>query len=222
MYILQKKNATVGVRDISEVSEVTFLGIKVDSELSWSSHVDEVCAHLSKSFYALKQLKDELPHEALMQTYYALVHPRLAYGVIMWGSAPSADRVLLLQKRIIRMIFGVDYRESCRPLFASSGIMTLTNIYIYKACLFVFSNKTQFIKNCDTHAYETRNSSMIRAEKHRMALYEKSPKCASGRIYNKLPHSLKESHNISEFKRNIKKYLKDRPYYNVNEFLSSV
>jgi hypothetical protein len=50
----------------------------------------------------------------------------MTYGLIHWGNSSYAEMVFKMQKRVVRLMMGRDYRESCRDLFKE-----IILIYIY-------------------------------------------------------------------------------------------
>ncbi|KAJ8909787.1 hypothetical protein NQ315_011197 [Exocentrus adspersus] len=56
-------------------------------------------------------------------------YSHLSYNIVIWGRAASVNRVFILQKRIIRLIFGIPPRQSCRDCFIRNKILTLPSIY---------------------------------------------------------------------------------------------
>ena len=68
----------------------------------------------------------------LKSIYYSLFHSHLIYGILVWGLAkPSmTNKVILLQKRAIRIIFKSDYLEHTNPLFKDLEILKCTDQYI--------------------------------------------------------------------------------------------
>ena len=56
----------------------------------------------------LFKLKSVLPQEALLKLYYALIHPHLIYGIIVWSSTfPTYLNGLALIKPAGRGKFGI-------------------------------------------------------------------------------------------------------------------
>ena len=61
-----------------------------------------------------------LSKSSLFKLYYSLVYPYLQYCLIDWGStyATNLKRIILLQKRIIRIINKETFNAHTDPLFA--------------------------------------------------------------------------------------------------------
>uniref|UniRef100_A0A023EYV3 Putative rna-directed dna polymerase from transposon x-element reverse transcriptase n=1 Tax=Triatoma infestans TaxID=30076 RepID=A0A023EYV3_TRIIF len=71
-------------------TSTNFLGIILDSGISWKNHISELNSKLSKVIYLLRSLKDELRAETLRTAYFGLFHSKLSYGIVLWGGAPDA------------------------------------------------------------------------------------------------------------------------------------
>ena len=147
-------------------------------------------------------MKDTLDARSMLQLYYALVYSHIAYNVILWGNAKTANRVLIAQKRIIRLLFKVDYQKSCKPTFKNKKKMTLTSLFIYRSILTIWKYKSN--KQIE---HNTRNNYTIFYEKHRSALYEKSPMYESKRLFNNLPLKIRKCDNYIVFKSEVKTLL---------------
>ncbi|KAJ8975150.1 hypothetical protein NQ317_012427, partial [Molorchus minor] len=152
-------------------SETTkFLGIHIDSDISWRYHINNTCRKLSSGYYAILQPKKTL-----------------SYGVTLWGDATDSERVLIAQKRVIRLMFVLRRFESCKSLFKQHAILTAPCIYIYNCVIYIKKNIKKYITNAELHNYQTRHGYLIQTQKHRTALYEKSPLLAGIKFYNCLP-----------------------------------
>nr|CAH7752851.1 unnamed protein product [Callosobruchus chinensis] len=119
--------------DESPVAE--FLGTTIDRDLRWSNNIAKICNKINQSYYALLQVKKYLNLNQIINVYYAIIHSHLSYNVVLWGASPSVDRVFVAQKRALRLIFGLTYRESCRQTFHRYKIMPVPCIYIYKCII---------------------------------------------------------------------------------------
>ena len=83
---------------------VTFLGIYIDTHLSWDRKISATCANISKSIFAINRVKKFLPRAALKSLYFALIHSRMQYGIEAWGNAKDLHKLFIVQKRAIRVI----------------------------------------------------------------------------------------------------------------------
>jgi hypothetical protein len=69
-------------KSISKAYDTRFLGINVDSTLSWKIHTENVRQKLSAACYARKSVKPLMSLESLKMVYYAYFHSIISYGLI--------------------------------------------------------------------------------------------------------------------------------------------
>ena len=88
---------------LKRVSNAKFLGLVLDENLTWKSHIHSICNTCSRNIGVLNKLKHILPKPSLYQLYCTLILPHLTYGVILWGDANKEHivRLLKLQKRLL-------------------------------------------------------------------------------------------------------------------------
>ena len=86
---------------------------------------------------------------------------KLSYCLDSWGNAPqtSLNKILLLQKRILRYIFKKDFLCHTAPLFKTSNILQIENLYkqkiLQKAHKIYYSSTNE---TSSDHPYNTRFS----------------------------------------------------------------
>lgn len=194
------------------------LGTIYDSSLSWAEQVEAVCQRLHKGYFALNSLKNVLDTESLLDVYYANIYSAISYNIIVWGQATEIQRVFVLQKRILRLIFDLQYNVSCRDTFKMYKILTVTSIYLYKLLIFIFSNKHRYLKHSDYHSYNTRNKNALLYNKPNHSFYCKSPFIAGLHFYNLLPSDINTAVLLNTFKNKLKRLLIDGCFYNLTEF----
>ena len=81
---------------IERVKETVFLGVVLDENLSWKSHILNVTRKISKSIGIIYKSSFRLQTSALRILYYSLVYPYLMYCVSVWGSTYKSDYLELL------------------------------------------------------------------------------------------------------------------------------
>jgi hypothetical protein len=59
---------------------------------------------------------------------------------MFWGNSSHSSVIFKMWKRVIRIIRGYGYRDSCRELFKELKILTLSSQYIFSILLFVVNN----------------------------------------------------------------------------------
>lgn len=150
-----------------------FLGIYLESSLSWQSHIDYIANKLSKSIFIIRVLKPYLNVEALLSVYYAHIYSHLSYGILLWGNHSAISKLFVLQKRCIRLICGAKPGEHCKPFFVSLGVLTLSSMYVLDCLLYVKKNISNLYTLSSIHNRNTRNNLNIYKKKCKYSLTQK-------------------------------------------------
>lgn len=195
------------------VNNARFLGIDIDSNLDWKSHINNLCSKLHQFSYALYMLKKVSNISAVLTVYHAYVGSSLKYGIMFWGNSTDKDRPFIAQKRCIRAIAGIKVPDTCKPYFVKYKILTLPSIYIFEAALMVIKNLQNYEK-----LKSKRLNHILCAKKSRTTKYSKSIYCMEVQIYNKIPNYIK-ANPIYKFKILLKEFLTQKAYYSIDEFL---
>lgn len=198
----------------------SFLGLNIDSQLTWRPQIEELVTKLCRYNYALRTIVRGVGAEAALDVYYACVYSRLQYGVIFWGNSSEVERVFLIQKACIRTLFNIKPRDTCRQAFISQNLLTLPSIYILECALFVKKYYNEFFSKYEiTHSHETRGveQSHLPPPKTHLTKLQRSTIYQSIKIYNYLPCKLKTMH-FRKFKQLLKKHLAGLALYRVDNF----
>ena len=109
----------LGTETIERKTCTKFLGIYIDEKLSWQEHISYCKAKLSNALYAINRIRSFVPIKVLKSVYFALVYPHLMYGITLWGSTYKLhlDKIKIMQKRIVRSIYGAEYNAHTHTLF---------------------------------------------------------------------------------------------------------
>ena len=129
------------------VKETTFLGIILDEHLCWKSHISHIASKVSKSIGIIYKSSFCLTRSALRTLYFAFVYPYFNYCITIWGSTyPSnLNRLILLQKKVIRILCNVTFDAHTSPLFKSSNLLKFNDIYFLNLGKFMFSYKSNLL-----------------------------------------------------------------------------
>jgi len=134
--------------------------------------------------YALRNIKHIVPIYTLRVIYFAHIHSIISYGIIFWGSSSHANKVFILQKKIIRIITNTRPRDSCREVFKSMEIMTLNSQYTYSLVLYTINNKNLFETNNEIHKHKTRNNNNLHLPIANLSKFNKGAYTSGIKVFN--------------------------------------
>ena len=155
--------------NLTRVDSTKFLGLYIDSDLSWKTHFNFLSKILSRNTGILNKLKHFLPNHILQIVYSTMISPYLNYGILAWGNASKylLDSLFLLQKRAIRIINHAGYLSHTNALFQKNKILKLIDLFGYNLGIFMHKLSSKdlpgvflqmFIRNNSVHHYPTRQS----------------------------------------------------------------
>ena len=113
---------------IERVTCFTFLGVTIDSNLTWSHHINYILSNKLTSIRGvLSRLKHYLPVLILKIIYNSLFLSHLNYGITAWGFNVG-PRIKTLQKKAIRFISNAKYHSHTTPMFKNLHLLQSVDI----------------------------------------------------------------------------------------------
>lgn len=206
---------------IVQQEAVKYLGIQIDSGLSWSNHIDMILGKLSTHCFVLWQMRQHVSLNILIIYYYAYVQSCLDYCIMCWGNCSRIGEVFIMQKKIIRTMTFKSPRETCRPLFNNLNILTISSLYILRCVSYVKSHISNYIPRDGNTTYSLRDSGNLTVRQHRLTTVANGPDVMTVKLYNNLPIEVKQIKDLKIFKQMVRKILIKNSFYSVNEYMSS-
>ena len=72
--------------NIEEKNYIKYLGIYIDKNLNWATHIQHINSKISNNLGILFRLRHFLTLNTLKQICYSLIYPYLHYGIMSWGN----------------------------------------------------------------------------------------------------------------------------------------
>ena len=211
---------TIQNTELEQKDSCKFLGIFIDKDLNWKSHIEYITNKISKIIALLGCLKPTFPKSILKNLHLSLLLPYLNYGNIIWASADKTclNGLVILQKKAIRIISKAKYFDHTEPLFKTLELLTLDKIYKLNFLLFMYKlvnmninkeMKSRVLRNSDFHNHTTRNRSQYRLPRTRLKCIRQSCLYVGLSLWNNIDKVIIDSKTIYNFKRQIKKDLSE-------------
>jgi hypothetical protein len=214
----EKGNVMIDSIDIPQVTSVKFLGVYLDQHVTWNTHIEQISRKIAKNIGILSRISYQLPSNILLTLYYSMIYPYLAYCNMIWASNYDSrlNRLLILQKRAIRIITRSPYNFHTDQLFSHLCILRVKEIKLFQTSEFMHRYKFNalpssyinfFIPASDIHSYNTRQKSSFRCEFARTNSRKFSIRCTGPSIWNSLPSHLRLISNLNLFKQQLRSWL---------------
>jgi hypothetical protein len=91
-------NITFAEKYITNTTNIKFLGLIIDENLSWKCQIEKALIKLSSACYVMKVVTTLMGDKTLRTIYFAYVHSLLSYGIILWGNSSQSYSVFRMQK----------------------------------------------------------------------------------------------------------------------------
>ena len=119
------------------VHNLNYLGIMLDANTSWKSHIAMVSNKLSRINGILHRLKYLYPQNILITLYKSLFIPHINYGSLLWGHV--GESMNKIQKKAIRTITYSNYIAHSEPLLKSLNLLKVKDLFNLKILKFLFN-----------------------------------------------------------------------------------
>ena len=122
-----------------------YLGIKIDSKLNFQPHLKMIENKLARSVGILSKVRFLFPTSTLLLLYFALIHPHLLFGIVLWGSTCSSyqSKLQISQNKAIRIISNCNRRTSITPFYHKLGILKIPELYKFEIAKLMHQHSKQ-------------------------------------------------------------------------------
>ena len=112
---------------IYESYQIKYLGLVLDTRLTWKAHINELSKKLSQAIGMLYKIRKLCSHQVLLSLYHAIFNSHVSYGLPILGNAIELylQRIATLQKKAIRVISNSGFNEHTSPIFKELNILKL-------------------------------------------------------------------------------------------------
>jgi hypothetical protein len=195
------------------------LGVYLDEYLSFNKHVSHICAKISRSIFCIKRAANFLSLKSLKSLYYAMIHPHLLYCINIFSctSQSNLNKILLVQKKAIRVITKENYNAHTAPLFKKLGILPFDKLLIQAKLNFMHAIEynyapstfsSTFTKNNDRNIdHNLRNVNDFLIPFARIDLFKKIPLYSFPKAWNDDIGDLRFQRNKITFQIALKDHL---------------
>ena len=81
-----------------------YLGVKVDANLSWQYHVNDLSIKMNRANALLFKMRKYVSLKILRSIYFAMFDSYLSYSCLVWAqNCCTIQRIVILQKKAMRL-----------------------------------------------------------------------------------------------------------------------
>lgn len=200
-------------KTISKVDSTKSLGVHIDANLSWKTHVDSTSKKISSGIGALKRLRPFVSQETSTKIYKSLIEPYFDYCNGVWHNTSNelCDKLQKLQNRAVRIITKSDYKASVSPLLKTLNLVPLSTRWKRQLSVTMFkilhNSMPSYLSNIFS-PYSTNHNlrninNKLSLPKPRTDFLKRSISYSGAKLWNDLPSKLREITSLAEFKGEI-------------------
>ena len=220
----QKPEVLCDGRKIAVNKTVKYLGLWIDENLKFDTHIKSVERKIACAVGILCKLKWYLPQNILLQLYHTLIYPHLLYAIPVWGSTYKSylHYISIFQNKAVKIITGTKPDTSANPSYTNLKILKFHELYQFEVAKIMHilyhkqhpTNLNQyFTKSCLRHSHRTRNSTslLFTVPLTKSTKLQQSFLYQGVKIWNSIPQTIKTS-SFHAFKSDCKEFLINASY----------
>lgn len=203
---------------IHKVDSEKYLGLTLDSNLTWKPHINKIRSKLSSLLGVLRNNIHCYPKSIRYLIYNSFIKSHLIYLIEVWGSAAKTNLLKLqrTQNKLVKLLFHLNYLTPTTTVYNKTKLMTLTQMYNYNTCILVrkilkkdihtsitFTIKSQIRTRSSRFSNNIYLPNVPRTKNYGL----KNFKYEGAQIYNRLPKDIKSIKSIFLFKKSLKHYI---------------
>ena len=205
---------------VERVSNVKYLGVQLDGNLSGTEHVGGILKTCSGRLAFLYRNSAYLDFHCRRLLCTALIQPHIDYCCSAWYGGLTVsmkNRLDTIQRKMVRFVQGMDFRDhvGSQELLKLSWLSIPDRITYFRMIhLFKICNKTapsyllsRFTFVSQTHSHNTRGSEHNFQLSRDLALAQNSFSFLASKEWNALPPELKDLKDLHVFKKRLKSHL---------------
>lgn len=215
------KSEACSCEQVARTDNIKYLGVTVDSNLSWKCHIANLSTRVRKLIYVFKNLRTIASNKLLIQTYKALCECIINYCICVWGNAAKTHLIDVerAQRAVLKVLLYLPHRHPTTDVYERAKVLSVRKVFIMKVLTRYHS---KIVPSLATSRKRVDRCPVPRA-RSRMA--RKHFDVVAPLLYNKLNKIYKrniKTYSNKEVKKHILTWLNDLNYSDVEDMLGSM
>lgn len=203
---------------LEKVLTIKYLGIIIDSKLTFNDHINYICNKISKKLGFAYRVSKHLTLYTRKTIYNTIIKPHFEYcsSILYMCNDTSISKLQLLQNRCMRFILKCNRYTSINTMQCTLNWFSVKENIKYRTLIFLYKLHNNLLPTYlsanlqyrgDIHDYNTRQRTHIHINlsnlmKTKSSIYDKG-----AAEFNKLPVSIKQAKNVFQFKKHLYKFM---------------
>lgn len=170
---------------LKRTHSIKYLGVHLDSTLSWSAHIDSTVARVRKLMFVFRNLRSVADYSCLKTVYYSLAQSIINYCITAWGGSTVTQMIKVerAQRAVLKVMLSKPRRFSTSMLYSISEVPTVRQLFILAT---VLRKHSHLYFNADHVTNKRRSDIVCKIEPHRTTLASLHYHYLSPILYNKV------------------------------------
>ena len=203
----------IGKNKIKNSTEVTLLGVKIDKQLKFKSHIEELCRKAAYKLHAWLRIRRYLTVEIAKLLANAFINSQFTYALLIWMFAGKSSIVKIcnIHFRTLQIVYN-NYDKSYHDLLNFSNDVYIYQKHLrflaieaYKSLMIINPELMWEFFNKNPLQYNLRKRDIVYLPPARSSSYGINSLAFRGILLcNSLPSNVKQSHNLKKFKLKLR------------------
>lgn len=206
---------------IEQVDEIKYLGVVIDRELNFKSHINYISKKIAKKVGFLSRIRKRISTLSAIKIYNTMIKPHFEYcsTVIFMGTDEMKSRLQKMQNRAMRVILLCNKLTPIKDMLGSLKWLSVNQRTIMNVLIFIFKIKNGLLpKYLSTHIryvgevqpFRLRNARDFRLNTYKNKKTQNMLIYKGLKLYNEIPNNIKAEGNFKRFKSELITYIKIR------------
>lgn len=214
-------NITVECTDrtiLERVEVIKYLGVMIDSKLSFINHCDYMIKKIGKKTSFLNRIGSCVTPYVREIIYKSIIAPHFEYYAIIIAAMGETQigKLQVAQNRAMRVILQCKRNTKVEHMLQTLRYMSVRQRLHYNVCIFIFKVLKGHVPEELRHRIEivgdgsekeTRQKGNIVLQSRKTCRAQKSVFYSGVKMYNALPSDIKQCEKVEKLKRMLKEYI---------------
>jgi histone H3/H4 len=211
--------------EIKEVSNHKHLGITLQRDAKWSTHIAEITSRAKRRLDVLRSYAYTLDRRSIEKLYISYIRPILEYSDTVWDNCRNCDKEALenIQLEAARLVTGAKRKTIRRLLYEDVQWETLETrrqthklITMYKIQNDLTTTTLQELltqTTAERHDYNVRSQENLTVPRASTTTYQQSFFPSSTKLWNNMDPNQRNLSTLEAFKESLKSPKEDLSHY---------